>query len=394
MSASLPPGSVVGSVRPVDPALDLAGSWFSVLAGNPDNVFAVDSYSGDVILVKPLTSGKEFNLKVALNDNTVGMSREVLRVKILVTEGEEGSPVFSSSPLEIRVAENTAIGTPIQAITAKGSDGNGTIRYSLLDQFPETFFRIDTLSGELFLVQELDYETTEKVFMTLRATDSPYVESGRRTSNVAVIVHVEDTNDHAPTFVSTNKKEMQQGTDTGVPFHRVLAVDGDSGEAGIVRYQIEGGNSDNVFQLDPSTGLLSVRERPRRKSYRLAIKAEDNGTPRKSGSQMLSITVVEQINGPPKFSQSVYRAEVAENSGPGSVVTTVQADKQDAGADILYSLDAQVSMELFGIDERSGEIVTKGKLDREERGEYIVTVYVHDSATQPSFDTATVLINS
>ena len=77
---------------------------------------------------------------------------------------------------------------------------------------------------------------------------------------------------------------------------------------------------------------------------------------------------------------------------PQSLVTTVRAVKQGSSNNLFYSLDEQIARGLFGIDQRSGEIRTVGNLDREERASYIVTVYVHDSSSPPSFDTATVLI--
>ena len=60
--------------------------------------------------------------------------------------------------------------------------------------------------------------------------------------------------------------------------------------------------------------------------------------------------------------------------------------------EVEYSLDEKVSMGLFSIDQRSGQIRTMGDLDREERGEHIITVSVHDTNSQPSFDTATVIV--
>ena len=107
---------------------------------------------------------------------------------------------------------------------------------------------------------------------------------------------------------------------------------------------------------------------------------------------LLQVTVGSRLSGPPKFTNSVYRAEVEENSPSQSLVTTVRAVKQGSSNNLFYSLDEQIARGLFGIDQRSGEIRTVGNLDREERASYIVTVYVHDSSSPPSFDTATVLI--
>lgn len=389
-------GRVVGSVKPGEQNYDLSNVWYSILARNDDNIFDIENHSGNLLVVRNLDAdtNQEYNLKISLNDNTFGMAREVIRVKIIITDVNDNPPAFRENPLQITVAEDSAPGSPIYAISAQDIDNgsNGSIRYNLQEQFPASYFRIDSLSGELFLVKKLSYETSPKVFLTVRATDSPFQESGRRTSDVAVIVSVEDVNDHTPQFVSTNKKQIQRSIDVGVPFHRVLAIDADSDSAGEIQYRISGGDGEGTFQLDPSSGLLSVAEQPRKNSYRLDIKATDRGTPQMSVSQLLQISVSEVLSGPPKFTSSVYQAEVAENSIPRSLITTVKAVKQGSSNNLFYSLDEQIARGLFGIDERSGQIRTMANLDREERSSYIVTVYVHDSSTPPSFDTATVLI--
>ena len=389
-------GRVVGSVRPGDQNYDLSTVWYSIIARNDKNIFDIENHSGNLLVVRNLDAdtNQEYNLKISLNDNTFGMAREVIRVKIIITDVNDNPPAFRENPLQIAVAEDSSLGSPVYTIAAQDIDNgsNGSVRYSLQEQFPANFFRIDSLSGELFLTQKLSYETSPKVFLTVRATDSPFQESGRRTSDVAVIVSVEDVNDHTPQFVSTNKKQIQRSIDVGVAFHRLLAVDADSDSAGEIQYRIAAGDSDGTFQLDPSTGLLAVSERPRKNTYRLDIKATDGGSPQRSSSQLLQVTVSDQLTGPPKFTNSVYRAEVPENSARRSHVTTVRAVKQGSSNNLFYSLDEKISRGLFGIDERSGEIRTVGNLDREERSSYIVTVYVHDSSTPPSFDTASVLI--
>ena len=143
------------------------------------------------------------------------------------------------------------------------------------------------------------------------------------------------------------------------------------------------GNVDDTFLLELNSGLLSVTNRPRKNSYRLNIKASDKGAPPKFSSQILEISVADVHSGPPKFSQSVYKAGVMENSRSGALVTSVLAVKQGTTANLFYSLDDQLAFGLFTIDQRSGEVRTLRELDREERSEYILTVYVHDSATPP-----------
>ena len=391
-------GSVVGSVRPdTEPSYELGGVWYSVMnQGNEGAVFDIENLSGNIIVTGSLDADieTEYNLKVSLNDNVYGMSRQIIRVKIVVTDVNDNRPQFAANPLQVSVSEDSAPGSPVYTVTARDLDmgGNGTIRYDLKSQFPEKYFRMDSLSGELFLVKKLNYESAPRVFLTVQATDSPQRNRGRQTSDVAVVVTVEDVNDHAPEFISTNNKQIQRSLDIGVPFHRVLAVDSDSGPAGEIEYKIVGGNVDETFQLDENTGLLSVTNRPRKSNYRLNLKASDGGSPSHSSSQILEIKVADVSRGPPKFSQAIYSAEVGENEEPGTLVTTVRAEKKGSTNNLVYSLEEQLTFGLFSIDQRSGAITTIKELDREQRSGYILTVYVHDAATQPSFDTASVLI--
>ena len=392
-------GGVVGSVQPDESNYEESQVWYSILQGNEGDLFDIENLSGNIIVTGHLDAetNTEYNLKVSLNDNIWGMSRQIIRVKILVTDVNDNPPMFSSNPLLVSASEATSLGTPVYTVTATDVDqgSNGSVRYSINSQFPDNFFRIDSLSGELFLIKHLNYETSPRVFLSVQVSDNPLSAEDRRTSDVAVIVNVEDINDHAAEFVSTNKKQIQRSIDVDVPFHRVLAVDADSGAAGEVQYTITGGDVDKTFQLDPASGLLSVTNRPRKNSYRLNIQATDNGSPAKFSSQILDIGVADISSGPPKFSSGVYTGEVKENSGAGAVVTRVTAVKHDqtsVGDNLVYSLDQQLAFGLFNIDQRSGEITTVSDLDREEKSGYILTVYVHDSATSPSFDTATVLI--
>jgi protocadherin-16/23 len=419
----------LAACAPNDPNYDLSNVWYSLATTGGNDAatatFDVDSQSGGLIVAGPLDADlkAEYRIKVLLNDKMYGMGREVIHVRIVVADVNDNPPTFRESQLAaISVPENAPIGSsPIYTLSAsdidtKGSGHNGTVRYSLMDQFPANYFRLDALSGELFLIQELDYEVAERVFLTLSATDSPYEEHGRQTSQAALVVNVEDVNDHAPEFVSAAKKNLHRDKlEVGVPFHRVLAVDADSGPAGEVRYQIVGAGGDaggmnGLFQLDSSTGLLSMRDLPHppskssaataTTSFRLTIRASDSGSPPRSTNQVVQISLMDgQPDGPPKFSSSVYQAEIGELATPGTAVIAVSAAKpqqqqgRSAPGGLVYSLDKDIAAGLFGIDASSGTIVTAGQLDREKQDEYILTVYVQEGdGPSVSFDTATVLV--
>ena len=83
MPESAKPGAKVGNIKPDDGYLEnSSGTWYSIISGNRDNRFDIDSWTGDLVVVRALDADirAEYNLKVGLNDNVYGMAREVLKV--------------------------------------------------------------------------------------------------------------------------------------------------------------------------------------------------------------------------------------------------------------------------------------------------------------------------
>ena len=58
------------------------------------------------------------------------MAREVIKVKLVVTDVNDNSPLFSRSLLEVDIRENVAIGVPVHTVQARDVDsgGNGSVR--------------------------------------------------------------------------------------------------------------------------------------------------------------------------------------------------------------------------------------------------------------------------
>ena len=114
-------GHVVGSVKPEDPNYDLTDVWYSIVQGNDEGVFDIENHSGNLLVVGDLDADidLEYNIKVSLNDNMYGMSRQIIRVKIIVSDINDNPPKFLENPLRISVPEDAPVGSPIYAISAK-----------------------------------------------------------------------------------------------------------------------------------------------------------------------------------------------------------------------------------------------------------------------------------
>lgn len=63
----------------------------------------------------------------------------------------------------------------------------------------------------------------------------------------------------------------------------------------------------------------------------LTLMAHDGGTPARSSSQTLTVTVLDVNDETPVFKQFLYETSVKENQSPGAFVTRVEAEDTDSG---------------------------------------------------------------
>lgn len=119
----------------------------------------------------------------------------------------------------------------------------------------------------------------------------------------------------------------------------MTANDPDTDSNGLVTYSLESipdgtmADINNVFSIDDQTGWITTMEETDCEStrvYRFNVLATDHGGDAKlSSSVLVEVTVTDENDNPPKFSDVVYRGSVVENSSPGEVIismTTTDAD--------------------------------------------------------------------
>ena len=95
-------------------------------------------------------------------------------------------------------------------------------------------------------------------------------------------------------------------------------------------------------------------DREERKEMSIVLTATDGGSPHKSATVLIHVTVLDANDNAPVFSQAVYRASIPENSPLDTVVITVQATDADEGlnGEVKYEFD-HISEEnnVFSLDE-------------------------------------------
>ncbi|XP_044126627.1 blastomere cadherin-like isoform X2 [Bufo gargarizans] len=177
-----------------------------------------------------------------------------------------------------------------------------------------------------------------------------------------------------------------------------------------VFYSITGQGADTppvgLFTIEKSTGWLYITkplDREEIPSYKILVHAVSGSGAAVEAPIEIDITVMDQNDNRPRFTQPVFEGTVAEGSKPGTPVMTVSAmDPDDTvysnNGVIQYSITDQTPQEpgkkMFRIDPTSGLIsVDKSGLSYEQSKKYVLTVTATDEDGQGFSTTATAVIS-
>jgi len=159
-------------------------------------------------------------------------------------------------------------------------------------------------------------------------------------------------------------------------------------------YDVVGGNVDDRFVVDAQSGQLRVG-RPLTEYWRLPttfelwVEARDNGHPPLSDAIAVTVSVQLINSAAPRFDADSYSATVVEEAAAPVDVLTVTATDRDVGeaGRITYSLNVlgDDDNSVFAIDERTGEISTAAKINRETTAKYQLVVYASDHVSDVCF---------
>ncbi|XP_056625250.1 protocadherin gamma-A11-like isoform X9 [Triplophysa dalaica] len=245
-------------------------------------------------------------------------------------------------------------------------------------------------NGDLTVADRIDREALCKERLTCVLNFELVLEHPLEIHNVGI--QIQDTNDNAPTFSKdVIKLEITESAVKGARFRVNEAHDADIGMNGVQSYSID--KNDN-FIVSVSTNadggknielvLNKELDREQQKEVTLILTAVDGGTPPRSGTVAIHVTVLDANDNAPVFSQAVYKVSLPENSPVDTVVVTVSATDADEGQNgkVIYEFSriTGIAKELFNLDQNSGEIKVKGPVDFEEEVKYELLVEGKDGS--------------
>ena len=233
---------------------------------------------------------------------------------------------------------------------------NGDLLYVISNGDFDSVFKIDTLTGELFVDAQLDRETTTDYLLNITVQD----QGSPRSKAVSKLLHIiiEDVNDNAPQFLKSSFSFFfPENTPKGTPVITLNASDPDLGLNGEIKYNLEPSDSSEDFQLNSQTGLLSVAselDRETKEFYDLTIKAEDsagpiNGQLPLASYAMVRVRVLDVNDVEPQFTSKIYKLKAREDLPLGTVIGSVQALDPDLyqGGNVKVSKIPKYRAKLF-----------------------------------------------
>uniref|UniRef100_A0A7N8XFW1 Cadherin EGF LAG seven-pass G-type receptor 1a n=1 Tax=Mastacembelus armatus TaxID=205130 RepID=A0A7N8XFW1_9TELE len=347
--------------------------------------------------------GDRFSVQLSVTLVNVPKQHAALPEKVQGTSGKlirrrkrqvNASPQFQLPNYQVSVPENEPAGTRVITLKAIDPDDGeaGRLEYSmeaLFDSRSNDFFTIDSQTGSITTVQPLDREVKDTHVFKVTANDNG---TPKRYATSYLTVTVSDTNDHSPVFEQTEYRvSIRENVEVGFEVMTIRATDGDAPSNANMIYKIVNSDEVNsVFEIDPRNGLVRIRERPDRETraqYHLIVEANDQGKdpgPR-SATATVHISVEDENDNYPQFSEKRYVVQVPENVAVNTKVIQVEATDRDEGnnAKVHYSIISGNVKGQFYIHSPTGVIDVINPLDYEMIREYNLRIKAQDGGRPP-----------
>uniref|UniRef100_A0A673BNC4 Protocadherin-15 n=1 Tax=Sphaeramia orbicularis TaxID=375764 RepID=A0A673BNC4_9TELE len=375
----------VGQVKATDPDLGASGQVHYRLV-NHQKLFSINA-TGAIRTAAPLDREvkSHYFLIVEAWDGAVDPRRSRLTLLVSVLDVDDNSPVFTQQTYNIDLPENTPKDTVILQLKAIDADLGSNLTYQIRtegsDQNVTRLFHVDPVTGELSVLQDLDYEALAAPEPTYTfIVEALDIEGTMPPGLASVTVRITDMNDFSPVFSQPVYRGMvAPNAVKGTIVTTVTANDLDPGTpAGLVRYKVDQEAhpySASIFDVEEQTGHVVTRvnlnEEPNLK-FSLVVVAYDDGVPVMKNTTLVEITVL-QPSVIPVFTQEEYRfPPVSEAAAVGTPVGVIMAAA--VNQTIIYSIIEGNQRGFFALNETTGEIFTAKRLDYETNASYVLKV--------------------
>ncbi|XP_023650661.1 protocadherin-19 isoform X2 [Paramormyrops kingsleyae] len=340
------------------------------------------------------------NPKCYISLEVMSNSMEICVIKIEIKDLNDNAPRFPTDHIDIEISENASPGTRFPLEGANDPD-SGTFGVQTYEITPNDLFGLEIKTrgdgskiAELVVEKMLDRETQSHYTYEITAVDGG---DPPKYGTVQLNIKVVDSNDNNPVF---DEPVYTVNVMENAPINTVVidlnATDPDEGTNGEVVYSFNSYVAEktrDVFKIDPRTGVITVSgvlDYEAMHIYEIDVQAKDLGPNSIPAHCKVTVNVMDANDNVPVISLlSVHSeiVEVSENAPLGYVIALVRVSDKDSGANgkVQCRLQGNVPFRLQEYESFS-TILVDGRLDREQRDTYNLTIQAEDSGI-PSLKT-------
>ncbi|ERE89900.1 protocadherin-16-like protein [Cricetulus griseus] len=375
---------------------------YSIVSGNPAEVFQIDSMSGVITTdsVLDYESTDSYSLIVQATDRGVPRHSDTALVEIQVIDINDNAPVFLPSEA-IEIAENSLPGVIVSRVSIHDADLNPAFTFSFVKESNSgAKFAIIQDTGVVVLVQTLDFEDVAEYELIIHVSDSWHHTEG------SLIIRVLDVNDNPPVFSQDFYQVMvPELVPGGCSVLTLSATDLESSED--ISYRVL--SSSEGFSIDPRNGTIfttsSVSFLDKIPTLRFLAEASDGGIPSLRALTLVEIEIQDVNNHAPEFTAGHYNLSFSEDAPIGSTLMTFSTLDRDFTIENTHTKYSIISGNLhnyFHIEssplhsdyphQQGGALVLLHALDRETSASHRLVILASDHGCPPLSSTTVIAI--
>ncbi|CAF3972495.1 unnamed protein product, partial [Rotaria sp. Silwood2] len=351
-------------------------------------------------LLKSLDREKRniYKMKILAND---GQHIGKLLLDVYILDSNDNVPKFEHEKYQIKLREDTPIGTNIIHIHAYDNDEglNALINYTIMTDNPLSSFpfQINVTTGIIKLLQSLDYEYETNYHFSVRARDN-----GPDAVSVYAQIEIDilDVNDCPPDIdfiLPDNHSQknifyIEEEKENNTRLFHLSVSDKDSVNNKILLKLL---TYQNLFQLNEQYNdlynlvIIGKLDREQQEEYKLTFEAKDQGTEQSLTTQKnITISLIDINDCSPILDPFPTPININENNP--SNIQLIQFHARDCDAPntsnslLSYSLLLSNDSRFFHMDSKTGILSVKNiSFDYESKLTYHLILNVSDHGIYP-----------